>query len=212
MRKTKHNESGGRLDLIEPRSGRRPVEKPKAAIAPGAPRAYRRCMLTIPTLETDRLLLRAPSEKDFPVYREFFADAEASHFYGGPLEDGHAWRMLAGDLGHWVLRGYGRWAVEEKVSGQMIGGCGLWWPGGWPRSELTWWIIPPARRYGFAMEASRAAIRFGHETLGWPLVQTHIDDANEPAHRLVAKLGARKIKRETFPDGNSRIVYALPHC
>ncbi len=167
-------------------------------------------MAPIPTVETERLLLRAPRDEDFPVYRAFFADEKASHSYGGPLEDGQAWRMLAGDLGHWVLRGYGRWAVEEKASGAMIGGCGLWWPGGWPRSELTWWIIPSARRKGFAFEASRAAIRFGYRTLGWQLVETHIDDRNRPAHRLVEKLGASRIGRERFPDGYSRNIYALP--
>jgi RimJ/RimL family protein N-acetyltransferase len=166
--------------------------------------------MTIPTLETDRLRLRPPCEDDFAVYRAFYADADASHFYGGPLDEGRAWRVLASDLGHWALRGYGRWAIELKASGVMVGSCGLWWPGGWPRSELTWWIIPSARRQGYAAEASRAAIGFGYRTLGWPLVETHADDANEAVHRLVAKLGGEVIAREAFPDGVSRNVYGLP--
>jgi len=166
-------------------------------------------MRDIPTLETERLLLRAPREDDFPIYRAFFADAKASRFYGGPLGDGQAWRVLASDLGHWALRGHGRWSIELKASGHMIGGCGLWWPSGWPRSELTWWIIPPARRKGYAVEASRAAIRFAHETLGWPLVETHTDDNNAAARALIAKLGGSLIAREAFPDGQWRNVYAL---
>ena len=166
--------------------------------------------MTIPTIETDRLLLRMPREDDFPVYRAFFADAEASHFYGGPLDEGRAWRVLASDLGHWALRGYGRWAVEVKASGAMIGGCGLWWPAGWPRSELTWWIVPSARRHGYAAEASRAAIRFGYRTLGWPRVETHMDGANDAARQLAEKLGGEVIAREQFPDGLVRNVYKLP--
>ena len=54
----------------------------------------------IPILKTERLALRGPISEDYPVYRDFFADAEASHFYGGPMEADRAWRVLAADLGH----------------------------------------------------------------------------------------------------------------
>lgn len=164
----------------------------------------------IPEIETERLVLRGPIAADFPVYRDFFADAEASAAYGGPLPADRAWRVLATDLGHWKLRGYGRWAVVEKASGRMIGGAGLWWPEGYPRSELTWWIVPAARRNGYAFEASHAAIVFGYRRLGWDLVETHMQDENAPARQLVEKLGGTVITRERFPDGITRNVYALP--
>jgi len=164
----------------------------------------------IPTLLTERLELRGPCAEDFPVYRDFFADAEASRFYGGPLDADRAWRVVATDLGHWQLRGYGRWAVVERATGAMVGGCGLWWPEGYPRSELTWWIVPTARRNGYAIEASRAAIAFGYDTLGWPLVETHMNDDNHAARALAEKLGGIVIARETFPDGLARNIYALP--
>jgi RimJ/RimL family protein N-acetyltransferase len=166
--------------------------------------------VTIPTLTTERLVLRAPEAADFPVYRDFFGDAEASHFYGGPMEADRAWRVLATDLGHWALRGYGRWSIVEKASGAMVGGCGLWWPEAYPRSELTWWIIPSARRNGYAIEASRAAVRFGYDTLGWELVETHMNDENVAARLLAQKLGGVKILRERFPDGVERDIFALP--
>jgi RimJ/RimL family protein N-acetyltransferase len=164
----------------------------------------------IPVVETDRLTLRGPTADDFTVYRDFFADAEASEFYGGPLDEQRAWRVLATDLGHWQLRGYGRWSVIEKATGRMIGGCGLWWPEAYPRSELTWWIVPSARRSGFALEASHAAIAFGYNDLGWPLVETHMNDANIAARKLVERLGGIKLLRERFPDGLERDIFQLP--
>lgn len=167
--------------------------------------------LDIPVLETEHLLLRAPDADDFPVYADFFGEGEASYFYGGPMSADRAWRVLATDLGHWALRGYGRWALEEKSTGRMVGGCGLWWPDGYPRSELTWWIIPAARRNGYALEASRAAIRFGYDVLGWELVETHMDDENLAARKLAEKLGGKVFARETFPDGLTRDLFALPH-
>ncbi|GFE63103.1 GNAT family N-acetyltransferase [Litoreibacter roseus] len=64
-------------------------------------------MFEIPRLETDRLVLRAPCEVDVEAYRAFFADGEASEFYGGPLSTKEAWNSLASVLGHWYLRRYG---------------------------------------------------------------------------------------------------------
>lgn len=164
----------------------------------------------VPEIETARLLMKAPSASDFETYCAFYADAEASAFYGGPLSPGLAWRKLAYDIGHWALRGHGMWSLVERETGMMIGGCGLVWPEGWPRHELTWWIMPQGRRKGYAAEASRAAIAFGYETLGWPGVETHMDDANEAARRLAIRLGGVEHGRESFPDGLTRSVYLLP--
>jgi RimJ/RimL family protein N-acetyltransferase len=117
--------------------------------------------------------------------------------------------MLALDIGHWGLRNHGRWSAVERETGQMVGSCGFWSPEGWPRTELTWWIIPKARRKGYALEASRAAISFGYRVLGWPSVETHMKDENVAARRLVEKLGGQIIARERFPDGIDRSVYQL---
>lgn len=168
-------------------------------------------MSSVPTLRTERLVLRSPCEADFPTYARFFADVEASAFYGGPLPEVGAWSRLARDVGHWTLRGYGVWVVERIDTRQTIGACGLYWPGGWPRPELTWWILPEHRRSGFAREASLAAIRFGHEVLGWTQVETHAADANLAAQGLIAALDGTVVAREVFPDGQTRTVYAFPN-
>jgi len=162
------------------------------------------------TVETDRFILRPPDEGDFPVYRSFFADGEASRFYGGPLRTDQAWRVLAGHLGHWHLRGYGLWAVAPKDGTRIIGGCGFVWPDGWPRRELTWWLMPEARGTGAAVEVSRSAIRHAYDHYGWPQVETHMNDDNHAARGLVRKLGGEQITRELFPDGLERFVYMLP--
>ena len=164
----------------------------------------------IPTLDTDRLTLRAPQQRDFKAYEAFFADGAASTFYGGPLRSDGAWRRLAADVGHWHLRGYGIWALEQRGSRETVGGCGLWWPSGWPRSELTWWLLPSARGHGLATEASRAAISYAYDVLTWNVVQTHMDDRNDAARRLVVRLGGNIIAREVFPDGRERDVFAIP--
>lgn len=167
-------------------------------------------MSDIPTLETERLILRAPSDEDALVYEEFFMDGEASKFYGGPLSQQAAHEKLFRDQKHWRLRGYGKWALERKDTGDVVGGCGIVWPEGWPRSELTWWIGGASRRMGFAKEASLAAIEFGYSELKWEFVQTHMKDDNLAAKALALALGGEKIAREDFPDGFTRNIYKLP--
>jgi len=157
--------------------------------------------MLIPTLHTERLTLRAPGPEDFAAYRDFYADAEASAFYGGPLTPALAWRKLAADIGHWSLRGFGMWALVDNA-GMTVGGCGIVWPEGWPRPELTWWIAAPARRRGHAFEASRAAIAWSYDVLGWARVETHMADSNRPAIRLAEKLGGTVIARDRFRTGS----------
>lgn len=50
--------------------------------------------LTIPTLESERLVLRAFQPDDFEPMAAFFADP-VSAFYGGPCNREDAWRKFA---------------------------------------------------------------------------------------------------------------------
>jgi [ribosomal protein S5]-alanine N-acetyltransferase len=175
-----------------------------------SPISYGPGFMQIPTVNTERLTLRAPEAGDFPLYRGFYADASASRLYGGPLSAELAWRKLSHDIGHWALRGFGMWTLVDRESGRGVGGCGIVWPEGWPRHELTWWIVPAARRRGYALEASRAAIDWAGESLGWNGVETHMDDGNSAARALAERLDGQVIARERFPDGLSRNIYLLP--
>src|SRR5713226_8257785 len=90
-------------------------------------------------LETERLLLRMWREDDFEAYAEICADPEVMRYLGGkPLSRLDAWRNMAMMVGHWHLRGYGHWVVEEKASGKFIGRIGFLNAEGWPGFELGW--------------------------------------------------------------------------
>lgn len=158
-------------------------------------------------LDTSRLILRLPSAHDFDVYEKFYADVVASTPYGGPLSSLQAWKKLASDIGHWHLKSFGMWSVLRKDTGEMVGGCGVVAPEGWPRSELTWWIIPSMRRQGFAREASKAVIKYFLSELKWDAVETHMNDENVAARNLALKLGGRLKFRSAFPDGLERDVF-----
>lgn len=144
----------------------------------------------IPTLETERLTLRAPQVEDAATYEAFYASPRAS-FVGGPLTAERAWRSLAQEAGHWVLRGYGRWTLVEKATGEVVGCAGLWFPGGFPERELGWDLFDGATGKGFATEAGRAARDYAYGTLGWTTVISLIANGNDGSVGVAKRLGAK---------------------
>ena len=145
----------------------------------------------IPTLETERLILRAPREDDIGPLAEFFADAEYSAGFGGPLERGDAWRWHALSVGHWIFRGYGYFSIDLKEDGTHIGLAGIWNPEGWPEPELGWVIYKQYQRLGYAAEAALAARTWAYDVLGMPALCSNIVPENISSIRLAERLGAR---------------------
>jgi RimJ/RimL family protein N-acetyltransferase len=145
--------------------------------------------MTPPTLHTDRLTLRAPGQQDFPAYAAFL-QSPRSHVIGGPLDGTDAWRSLAALVGHWTLRGFGRWAVTRREGGPCIGIVGLHYPESWPEPELGWWLFDGAEGKGYALEAARAARDFAYQTLGWRTLISLIVATNARSIALAHRLGA----------------------
>src|SRR5262245_54973412 len=115
------------------------------------------------TLETDRLALRMLREPDFESYAAMCADPEVMRYIGDgqALVRAMACRNLAMMIGHWSLRGYGLWAVEERTTGALVGRVGFWNPDGWPGFELGWMLRRSSWGQGYATEAARAVLRIG---------------------------------------------------
>jgi RimJ/RimL family protein N-acetyltransferase len=163
----------------------------------------------IPVLETERLTLRAPTPADFDAYAAFRA-TERARFVGGVLERADAWRTYAFGLGHWHLRGYGMWAVEERATGTWLGHVGLWFPEGWIAREVGWMLAEPAfEGRGFAREAAEAARRHAYRVLGWQEVFSVIHPENARSLALARRLGAA-LGREVVHDGARLLVFRHP--
>ncbi len=143
------------------------------------------------TLETERLKLRKFAEADLDDYARMSADPEMMRYIGAGvvLKRPEAWRSLAMLLGHWQLRGYGMWAVEEKATGAFIGRLGLHFPEGWPGIEVGWLIDRSRWGQGLATEGGRAAMAFAFERLGLARLCSLIHPQNVASIRVAEKLG-----------------------
>jgi RimJ/RimL family protein N-acetyltransferase len=154
-------------------------------------------MTHIPAFESPRLLLRAFKPDDFEPMAQFYA-SEVSRPYGGPCARDEAWRKFAVYSGHWVLRGYGPWALEVKDSGAFVGLCGMWFPEGFPEPEISWALIPGQHGKGYATEAARRALQAAYEDFGWKTAVSVIATDNAASHAVAQRLGAKVESRIAF--------------
>ena len=168
--------------------------------------------MTIPQLTTDRLILRAFGASDFEVYALIMADPEVTQFLGEgrPLTRVDAWRQLAMILGHWMLRGFGLWAVEERASGRLIGRIGCHEPEGFPAFEVGYVLAREAWGNGYAREGAAAALQFARQTLRRREITSIIRPANTGSIRVATSLGARAAETVEF-FGAPSVVYRYPH-
>jgi RimJ/RimL family protein N-acetyltransferase len=159
--------------------------------------------MDVPELRTARLTLRGFREADFEDYAAMVADPDVTRFlgYGQPLARDEAWRQMATFAGHWLLRGYGVWAVEERATGRFVGRIGCWYPEGWPEPEIAYTLARPAWGHGFAREGAAAALRYARETLGLASVVSVIRPDNARSIRVATSLGAA-------PDGTAELFGA----
>jgi RimJ/RimL family protein N-acetyltransferase len=147
--------------------------------------------MQIPTLETQRLTLRENRLSDFEPLVEFYADPIRSAGFGGVLNRNDAWRWLASSIGHWQLRGYGFWTVEEKATGLFAGMVGLWSPEGWREPELGWILAANAEGRGIAYEAALAARTYTYDVMGWDTLTSNIIPGTTRSIALAERLGAK---------------------
>jgi RimJ/RimL family protein N-acetyltransferase len=143
------------------------------------------------TLETERLRLRFMEERDLDPIAAIFADAETMKYIGEGkvFNRNETWRSIASALGHWLLKGYGMWAVERRDTNELVGRVGFLDPEGWPGFELGWIVARPHWGRGYASEAARAAYDYAIATLRRERVISLIRPGNERSMRVADKLG-----------------------
>ena len=154
--------------------------------------------LPIPTLTTNRLILREPREADFPAMLAF-NDSPRAAFVGGGRDRQWVWRGLLANLGHWALRGHGFFSVDTHA-GDFVGRIGVIFHDGWDEPELGWHLFDGFEGQGYGVEAARAAKADYHARISPAPLISYIDPANPKSEALAKRLGAAPERQAAFFD------------
>ena len=146
-------------------------------------------------LETERLVLRPPTEAD---REELLETVTASYselnewlpFAKGPYgpDEAAKWiedsaRKRAAETDHGVL-------LLLKPTGQIVGTAGLH-ARDWdvPKFEIGYWLHTGFTGHGYATEAARELARYAFENLGARRVVIRADDRNQGSWAIAERLG-----------------------
>lgn len=146
-------------------------------------------LIRIPTLRTRNLVLRAPGPQDYEAYVAFRASPR-SRGVGGPYDRTASFSHFAELIGHWVIRGYGRWVVADPETDVALGVVGLMYPEDWPEAEIAWTVFENAEGRGVAFEAAMATRDYAYNTLGWSTVISCVMPDNSRSAALAKRMGA----------------------
>lgn len=153
-------------------------------------------------LHTERLTLRLFNENDWRDIHEHYSDEECTKYtFGRALTEAESWRAMASMIGHWHLRGYGPYAVEDTESTKVLGMVGLWYPNDWPEPEIKWALT---RRYwgqGFASEAARAVKNMAAEFIPELSLISFMHSENLASIKLAKAISAKFCKEVDFRNG-----------
>jgi RimJ/RimL family protein N-acetyltransferase len=165
-------------------------------------------MIDIPIIPTERLVLRPFKASDLDAFAEMNADPEVVTFLGNgqPVDRQESWKIMAWLLGHWQLRGFGSWAVEERETKRFVGRVGLFYPEGWPGIEISYVLARSAWGKGYATEGARTTMSYAFEKLKIPRVISLIHPANHLSVKVAEKLGEAFERRMEF-NGRTLLVY-----
>jgi RimJ/RimL family protein N-acetyltransferase len=131
---------------------------------------------------------------------------------GTPSTESQTWLRLLAYTGHWQLRNFGYWVIEERDSGAFVGEAGFAdfkrdiGPAMRDVPELGFALATRFHGKGYATEAVGAVVSWGDANLPYDRTVCLINAQNLPSLRIAEKHGYRPFDRTTF---NQREVVLL---
>lgn len=145
-------------------------------------------------LETERLRLRHFTYDDLQVMFELNSDPEVIKYADTPVKDMKETkqRLEQGPLFDYEKYGYGRFAVELKETGKVIGFCGIKYLPEIDLPEVGFRYMTEYWGRGIGTEAAKACVEFARDDLKIKKLVALIMPENIASIRLAEKLGMKR--------------------
>lgn len=144
--------------------------------------------VVIPTIETERLLLRPPETRDIAGYTAIVT-TERGRYIGGPFDPETAALDFLQMVSGWVLRGYGALTVRPRDQDTYLGTVLVHHEHGDPEPELGWLFTSDAEGRGFAYEAGHALKHWAFSEAQFQTLVSYVYPDNQRGVALARRLG-----------------------
>ncbi len=158
------------------------------------------------TVTTPRLSLLPPGLEHLPDLVRLKADeAVFGYMLHGTRTPQRTREELEDDIDFWQVRGYGTWSVFERGTGEFLGIAGLMERPDGRGIALRFALWPWCRGKGYAREAARAALEFGHAA-GIARIIGVARESNAASRAVLADIGMAESERYLHR-GHPMVVY-----
>lgn len=154
--------------------------------------------MQIPTLVSDRLVLRPFRDDDIPAVERMLSTPHIAEYtlnFPHPPPPGFA-RDWIGRHRMWARRGvHLQWAVALPDD-TPVGAVGIALRPDPPCGDIGYWVGPDYWNHGYATEATRAVIAYGVDNLHLTRIQASCFTGNDASARVLQKAGM--VEEETL--------------
>jgi RimJ/RimL family protein N-acetyltransferase len=159
--------------------------------------------------ETPRLFLRELTPDDAAFAFELNNDPLVLQYTGDePFSSIQEAREFLQNYPDYQRNGFGRWGVELKSTGLLIGWCGLKRDRDTDEVDLGYRFFRSEWNKGYATEASEACLEIGFKTFGLTEIIARAMKDNPASYRVMEKLGFSYIE-DFEEDGQLWVLYRI---
>ena len=148
----------------------------------------------IPTLQTERLIVRPYTLADAPRVQELAGAAEIADTtltIPHPYEDGMAEEWISTHPERFNDDKGVAFAITLAKTGELIGSISLGFTLDHSRAEMGYWIGLPYWNRGYCTEAARAVLEYGFKELALQRILAHQLTRNPASGKVMAKIGMK---------------------
>jgi RimJ/RimL family protein N-acetyltransferase len=160
-------------------------------------------------LETERLLLCRWESGDWREFAAISSDPDVMRYIndGSPWSEQRTREFVERQRILLATRGFCRWKLVDRASGELAGFCGIGSLHGLADFEIGWWLAKRFWGRGLATEAARTALNDGFERACLVRVISLAQLSNVASIRVMEKIGMTRERLLEFR-GRAVVQYA----